>query len=237
MKTFIIGDIHGAYRAMLQVLDRAGFNPTEDTLIGLGDYVDGWSESFEVIEYLSNLPYFMGVIGNHDAWCMPWFARNEAQHIWTSQGGKATIASYSRATEEQKRLHFEFLRSLPPYLVLDDNYAVVMHGGCVADFYIASLSFMSPQTLMWDRDLYYDFYSSKHAGRNCSVAPFKHVFIGHTQTGTVLTGLEPFEHCGLYNLDQGAGWNGKLTVMDVYSKAWWQSDLVPTLYPEVKGRK
>ncbi len=66
MKRFVIGDIHGGYKAMIQVLERANFNPQKDMLIGLGDYADGWPQVYEVIEYLKNLPNFKGVIGNHD---------------------------------------------------------------------------------------------------------------------------------------------------------------------------
>jgi serine/threonine protein phosphatase 1 len=43
MKTFVIGDIHGGYRALIQVLDRAGFDYDNDTLISLGDVADWWS--------------------------------------------------------------------------------------------------------------------------------------------------------------------------------------------------
>lgn len=54
MRTLVIGDIHGAYLPLMQALDRARISPL-DTLIFLGDYVDGWSQSPEVIEYLINL--------------------------------------------------------------------------------------------------------------------------------------------------------------------------------------
>jgi serine/threonine protein phosphatase 1 len=236
MRTLIIGDIHGAYRAMLQVLERAKFNPSIDILVGLGDYVDGWPESFEVVEYLRNLPHFIGIRGNHDSWAIPWLREDYAQYIWTSQGGDATITSYDRARTEQKAEHYTFLRNLPSYLVIGNNYAVVIHGGCMDESYLSSLEYLSPDTLMWDRDLFYSFYNYKQINKPVNVLPFANVFIGHTQTGNKITGLDPFEYCGLYNLDQGAGWNGKLTVMDAYTKEWWQSDLVPTLYPEVKGR-
>jgi serine/threonine protein phosphatase 1 len=38
--TFVIGDIHGGLAALKQVLERAPVKPA-DTLIFLGDYVDG----------------------------------------------------------------------------------------------------------------------------------------------------------------------------------------------------
>ena len=54
MRTLVIGDIHGGYKALLQVLDRAKVTK-DDTLIFLGDYVDGWSESAETIHKLIEL--------------------------------------------------------------------------------------------------------------------------------------------------------------------------------------
>lgn len=49
-RTLVIGDIHGGFKALKQVLERALVS-TSDTLIFLGDYVDGWSESPEVIDF------------------------------------------------------------------------------------------------------------------------------------------------------------------------------------------
>ena len=40
-RTLCVGDIHGGYKSLLQVLQRCNFNPEEDQLICLGDYVDG----------------------------------------------------------------------------------------------------------------------------------------------------------------------------------------------------
>ena len=76
-RTLVIGDIHGGYKSLLQVLQRCNFSVKGDLLICLGDYVDGWSETAEVIEYLLELeslcthkPIFLR--GNHDAWCQEW---------------------------------------------------------------------------------------------------------------------------------------------------------------------
>ena len=54
-RTLAIGDIHGGFKAFTQVLERAAVTEN-DTLIFLGDYVDGWSESSEIIQFLLNLP-------------------------------------------------------------------------------------------------------------------------------------------------------------------------------------
>ena len=50
-KTVVIGDIHGGLRALQQVLEKGKITKT-DLLIFLGDYVDGWSESPQVLDFL-----------------------------------------------------------------------------------------------------------------------------------------------------------------------------------------
>ena len=54
MRTLVIGDIHGGLKALVQLLERANVTP-EDTLVFVGDYVDGWSESSFVLRYLIEL--------------------------------------------------------------------------------------------------------------------------------------------------------------------------------------
>ena len=52
--TWVIGDIHGAYRALKQVIERAPLQK-DDTLVFVGDYVDGWSEAVETVAYCLEL--------------------------------------------------------------------------------------------------------------------------------------------------------------------------------------
>ena len=68
MNTFVIGDIHGGMRALTQILEKAKISKA-DRLIFLGDYVDGWSESPQIINFLIELSKTHDCIfirGNHD---------------------------------------------------------------------------------------------------------------------------------------------------------------------------
>jgi Calcineurin-like phosphoesterase. len=67
-KTFVVGDIHGAHKALVQVLERSGFDKENDLLITLGDIADGWSEVYEVVEELLTIKHRIDIIGNHDEW-------------------------------------------------------------------------------------------------------------------------------------------------------------------------
>ena len=73
-RTFVIGDIHGGLKALLQVLNKLEVKE-EDSLIFVGDYVDGWSEAAQVIQFLIELSEKVNCIfikGNHDVWCENW---------------------------------------------------------------------------------------------------------------------------------------------------------------------
>jgi serine/threonine protein phosphatase 1 len=72
MRTFVIGDIHGAYKALLQCFARAGFNYDRDRLIVLGDVCDGYWEVRQCIDELLKVKNFDLVIGNHDLWALDW---------------------------------------------------------------------------------------------------------------------------------------------------------------------
>ena len=71
-KVWVIGDIHGGLKALKQVLERADIQKG-DQLIFLGDYVDGWSESGNVIDFLLELENTYPCVflrGNHDDMCI-----------------------------------------------------------------------------------------------------------------------------------------------------------------------
>ncbi len=71
-RTLLVTDIHGAYKALLQVLERAKFDPANDMLISLGDVCDCWPEVTKCVEFLSSLEHHKYVMGNHDDWCYKW---------------------------------------------------------------------------------------------------------------------------------------------------------------------
>jgi serine/threonine protein phosphatase 1 len=47
---------------------------------------------------------------------------------------------------------------------------------------------------------------------------------------------EPINKANVWNLDTGAAFTGALTIMDVNTKEFWQSDPLPSLYTDEKGR-
>lgn len=64
---------------------------------------------------------------------------------------------------------------------------------------------------------------------------FSEIYIGHTPT----QGWDvdhPWNRANVWNIDTGAAFKGKLSVLDIDSKEFWQSDVVMDMYPDEKGR-
>ncbi|QJX47619.1 serine/threonine protein phosphatase [Hymenobacter taeanensis] len=226
MDTYVLGDIHGAYRALLQVLERSPFRPGLDRLVQLGDVADGWPDTPECVNLLLSIPKSIWLQGNHDWWLAEWMAA-EAPHepsnkIWLRQGGQATVDGYLRGLQGQIRQHFQsfFSKQLPYYE--DKNGNLFVHGGYEPNEPIAQ---QDPYDLIWNRALWRYGQQAPH---------YSECFIGHTPTWP--TSPTPCQRANVWNLDQGAGYSGRLTLMNVRTKEYVQSDPVPTLYPGVQGR-
>ena len=115
MRTLAIGDIHGGYRGLVQLLERAAVQYS-DRLIFLGDYVDGWSESAMVIQRLIELSKTNDCIfikGNHDVWCEEWLRSGKNEDIWLTHGGRETIKSYADFDKKDRKRHLSFFESMP----------------------------------------------------------------------------------------------------------------------------
>lgn len=226
MKTYVLGDIHGAHRALMQVFERSGFDAQEDRLIFLGDVVDGWSQVPESIEELMKVKHLVHLLGNHDNWALDWMVEGLRSEMWVEQGGLATMQAYSTREWRSKKVeHRDFLRKAR-LKFLDEENRLYVHAGIDI---MKSLDQQKASQLIWDRMLF-DWREG--------VPDYKEIFIGHTVTLTEGTD-EPLrfgENDNIWRLDTGAGYYGKLTIMDVETKEFWQSDPVMDLYPDEPGR-
>jgi serine/threonine protein phosphatase 1 len=239
-RKLVIGDIHGGFKALIQVLERAKVT-ADDQLIFLGDYVDGWSESSQIIKFLMELSKTQDCIfikGNHDAWCEDWFLSGEKADSWLFNGGGKTIESYETYSLEDLEKHLEFVQRMRNYYVDDENRLFIHAGyssmhGPEKEMYVSNYR--------WDRTLWETAVSmDKKLKKNSELYPkrlllFKEIFIGHTST-TEIGITYPLNKANVWNLDTGAAYTGPLSIMDVDTKEFWQSDPLPGLYPDENGR-
>jgi serine/threonine protein phosphatase 1 len=223
-RTFVIGDIHGASRALMQCLERSQFEYGSDNLICLGDVCDGWPDTKVCIEELLKIKNLIYIIGNHDLWALRWMKAGTIPDAWLTQGGAATIASYESSVPET---HVRFLEQALPYYILHNKLFV--HAGIQLH---RPLEQQDLQVFSWDRTLVQKAWNFFTKEITVKLTPFDEVYIGHTP----IPFEWPIRSCEIWMMDTGAGWSGVLSLMDVDSKKVFTSDRVPSLYPGVTGR-
>lgn len=240
MNTFVIGDIHGGLKALQQVLQRAMVTE-RDRLIFLGDYVDGWSESAQTISFLIDLAERQDCIfikGNHDLWCEGWLKNGQAPQLWLTHGGKATVESYEKIEDTTRMQHLEWLERMP-YYIIDEHNRLFIHAGFTSmhgpekEFYSSNFS--------WDRTLWeMAITMDRRIQKDSLLYPkrlklYKEIFIGHTPT-LYYDITTPMQGSNVWNMDTGAAFRGRLSIMNIDNKQYWQSDPLWMLYPGEQGR-
>ncbi len=213
-----MGDIHGAYKALEQCLARAPFDPAVDRLIVLGDVCDVFPDVRACFDKLLTLCHCDLIIGNHDLWSLDWATSGLKPEMWLEQGGAATIASYDGRFMPQA--HIDLLNKALPWLEVDGR--VYVHAGFDPR---SPLKEQGLRRLTWDRDL---LGMAKAQGTG-QIGCYKEIFLGHTPT-TRFGSAVPLHLCNIWAMDTGAGWSGKLSIMDVDTKEYWQSDATSVLY-------
>ena len=227
-RTFVIGDIHGAYRALMQCFEQAAFDYNNDQLICLGDVCDGWPEVNKAIDELLKVKNLVYILGNHDDWALKWFETGDAPDIWIGQGGNATIKSYNKDVPLQ---HIQFLQSAKLYYILENR--LFTHGGYNPQLDIEK---QGKETFLWDRTLLKTALKNYYDRNETHLTPYEEVYIGHTPTINY-GNTRPLKIGEIYMMDTGAGWpGGVLTIMDIHSKKYYSSDRVDELYPGIPGR-
>jgi serine/threonine protein phosphatase 1 len=270
MRRVVLGDKHGAYKAMLQVFERSGFNPDTDLLIDLGDVADGWSQTYECVELLLSCKNLISIKGNHDDWWLE-YLHTGSHPANFKQGAAATLESYRKKCEPVEidgriystvphtipQSHLDFFKNQLPYYI-DEKNNVFVHGGFNRHFPIKEQPV--PDIYWWDRDLLMQALSAGTvANPYYSKLRYKdkdinRIFIGHTSTinwkekeditksGIIVAQSGPFKTTPMFadtivNVDTGAGFKGKLTIMDIDTLEYWQSDMCNELYANEKGRE
>ncbi len=239
-RTLVIGDIHGALKALEQVLERADVG-SKDHLIFLGDYMDGWSDAAKTIDYLIQLNASHNctfIRGNHDELCYNWLEKGEDNPMWLHHGGQTTLDSYKNVENGIRQMHITFLANLENYFI-DTKKRLFVHAGFTNLHGVAYEYF--PKMFYWDRTLWEmvlsldatitesDRYYPKR------LIHYKEIYIGHTPVTRI--GKEtPVKAANVWNIDTGAAFKGPLTILDVDAKEFWQSDAVYKLYPDENGR-
>ncbi len=208
-RTIAVGDIHGHSSALAALLAAVAPCPG-DTVVTLGDYIDGGPDSRGVIERLLRLAgecQLVPLLGNHEEMLLGARAGKGDLAFWLRFGGDRTLASYGvdspRALPHE---HLDFLQGCRNFHETDTHLFV--HANCWPNLPLAE---QRSTTLLWEP------LQPEKAARHYSG---KTVVVGHTpQAGGNVLDLG-FLVC----IDTGCGHGGWLTALDVNSGRFWQAD-------------
>ena len=228
-RTFVIGDIHGAYLALKECLELSKFDYLSDHLICLGDVSDGWPGVKQAIDELLKIQNIIYIMGNHDEWTLNWFQTNKIPELWLAQGGDSTIKSYSEGIPDD---HVQFLKNAKDYHI--EQNRLFVHGGIELDI---KLEQQHRDVFLWNRSLVQLAAYLTSIGSCSQLGAYAEVYVGHTPTLN-FNSTSPLKFCNVWLLDTGAGWHGGvLSMMEVYTGELFQSQPINKLYPKFRGRK
>jgi serine/threonine protein phosphatase 1 len=216
-RKFVIGDIHSHYEEMMELLEIVNFDFDNDTLISLGDLVDRGTNPIGVIETLMKIKKFIHILGNHDVWCYQYLVNKDQPAEWISQGGKSTLNAYLNNQEYQER-HISFFEKARLYYVDGENRLFV-HGGFNHRIPF-KLQIDNKELLTFDRSLV--LTAMEYEQYDQTFKEFSEIFVGHTPTQFIKENI-PKKFSNLWMLDTGVYISGKLTIMDIDTKEFWQS--------------
>ncbi|HYY55909.1 MAG TPA: metallophosphoesterase [Pyrinomonadaceae bacterium] len=118
-RTIVIGDIHGCYDELLDLLDKVKFG-TGDRIVAVGDLIVKGQKSRQVLDLFMREAGFEAVIGNHDL---------ALRRRWNGEKFKLKPAQKAlhKEMKADKERYVSYLNSLP--FMIDLGTHLVIHAG------------------------------------------------------------------------------------------------------------
>lgn len=145
----IIGDVHGCYDELLDLLQNLGYEVDEEALniaacavshpegrrlVFVGDLCDRGPKTPEVIQLVKNIVNHQKgfcVAGNHDVKLLNFL---QGRQVKVNHGLQESIEQIERLSDEERSSLMLFLDSLRSHYVLDEGRLVVAHAGIKEEF-------------------------------------------------------------------------------------------------------
>ena len=211
----IIGDIHGCYDELCELLKSLGYaeetsyiHPDGRTAIFLGDLCDRGPKNVEVLKLVMAMVdsgNALCVAGNHDVKLEKYLLGNKVQ---VSHGLALTVEELNSAGDDFKKKTKKFIDSLKSHYVLDGGRLAAAHAGIIEKYQGRASSRVRNFCLYGDTTGESDEYglpvrlnwAAEYRGRAT-------VVYGHTAL------VEPAICNNTYNIDTGCVFGGRLTAL------------------------
>jgi len=209
-KIFAIGDIHGSFNQLQELMQKIPIDFTRDTLVFIGDYIDRGPNSVEVVEYLIGLkkrvPGIVFLKGNHEDMLEKYLDGTD-RFTYLLNGGQNTLDSYLSRNLQSELYpipadHMAFFKSLRLYY--ETEAYIFVHAGLRPKVPLAS---QETEDLLWIRDKF--LYSKYNFGKT--------VIFGHTPLE------KPLVESNKIGIDTGAVYGNALTCVQLPELAFFSA--------------
>jgi serine/threonine protein phosphatase 1 len=221
-RDYVVGDIHGHFELLDQLLKTVDFDADKDRLISVGDLVDRGPDSERALEYFAQ-PWFYAVRGNHEELLLA-SQRKESGvfDLWMRVGGFWA----QKADESVLHALAEDIAQLPYLIEIDTQNGPVgvVHADVPTSFNWASLTALinsgklstrDKQVLTWSRERFrrlrmYMLYPGAY--QEHVIDDIYRVYVGHNIVD------QPTLFGNVMFIDTGAFCGGQLTLVDLNSE-------------------
>ncbi|MBI9067306.1 MAG: metallophosphoesterase [Salinivirgaceae bacterium] len=122
---FAIGDIHGCFDSLLELVEKQIQLDKNDRLVLLGDYIDRGNKSKEVIDYIIDLQEkgfgIISLIGNHELLLLETLEDEKNKSKWIQNGGLETLNSFGIDSITNFPLKYlQFFKNLQNYYSFEE---------------------------------------------------------------------------------------------------------------------
>lgn len=119
-RLFAIGDIHGCFDSLLELVENQIQFDKSDKLVLLGDFIDRGNMSKEVIDYIIDLQEkgfdIISLIGNHELMLLETLEDEKNKFKWIQNGGGEALKSFGiDSIKEISAKYLEFFKNLQSY--------------------------------------------------------------------------------------------------------------------------
>lgn len=232
-RTLVISDIHGCYTSFNELLAVMNYQPEDDQLILLGDFVDRGPQSRQVVEQVISLVQNEGAIaiqGNHDERLVDVMLERSEQALmkFSDHGGRQTAESYAGITQgtvdhiitcaktvihEQYAHHLTFLDELPYYY--EDDHFIYVHAG------------LNPNYLNWKKQPKRDFLYMKEPFLSRPTTVSKTIIFGHTKVMDIHGKPDIWFGEGKIGIDGGCASGHQLNGLEITGKDQFKTYAIP----------
>ena len=208
-RVIAIGDIHGMYEKLTALMEKISFDPEEDLLVFLGDYIDRGPDSVVCL------------MGNHEVMLSSYLIEKRGiyntligdySESWLENGGFQTLQQLKETDAKKREELLAWVTDLPVKYQYQEFF--FCHAGIDPD---VPLSVQNEYDMLWRRRKWWEQYRGAET-----------IVAGHTPIQKIKKGTRSVKPLFLPNrvilCDTGAYMaGGKLSGVDVLSRKVWQT--------------